>query len=251
MQVETLRTRQDLATMVEMFPAQMRTIVNQIGEIHDGRVTDEIIGPNVNEGGESRRTLDHVPDWRYQQGDNWSWAPSRREHSGHVMPPAVHNRNVPVYPGVNITISEHPQFGVNRFGIYRRDLLWRRDINSAADESTLIATIAVKCTDVVSRSTISTFWKKNDTADLIVISVDSFAFWTASLEKLRAGWLLGESPHCANFERKGGASMRNFWLRYARVVASLSKSGVEMPDSMILLSKASASIKVDGADWES
>ena len=48
----------------------------------------------------------------------------------------------------------------------------------------------------------------------------------------------------ANFERKSSESIRNFRIRYTRVIGSLSKSGVKMPDE-IIFSKALSAIRLE------
>ena len=146
-QIQTSRTRQELATMGEMRPCRTSTVVNRIGKILEGRVGEESFGSDVNEGRGRRRTLYRFLDWRYREGDNWFFAPNPREHADHLKPPAVHNRHAPAISVLNIRISEPPKFDVNRFGIYRIYLLRGRDIKAAAGDSAIIKTIYAKRTD--------------------------------------------------------------------------------------------------------
>ena len=56
-------------------------------------------------------------------------------------------------------------------------------------------------------------------------------------------------PIWANFERKGGEPIRNFRMRYNRVAASLSKSGIKMPGGILLIN-ALSSIKLERVQLE-
>ena len=243
---ETNRTRQDLNNMGKKFSDQMNAIVNHLDKMPVGTPKNEEI-PEDSNGPYDRQSLrssDGIRDWWYQLPENWAWCPNAREPLGPTKFPTLHNRNVPANHTINLTISDPPKFDVNRFESYRRDLFWWRDINSAVDDSTLITTIAVKCTEEILKSIVSNFLEEtrddrvNRTFGHFIRILDSH------FEKTAQELALGKMSLWTNFERKVGESIRNYWLRYNRVTASLAKSGIKMP-AEILFSKALASLKLE------
>lgn len=160
--------------------------------------------PNAPPDRQSLRSPDGIRDWRYQLPENWAWSPNMREPQDPSKFPTLHNRNVPANPTISPTISDPPKFDVNRFEIYRRDLFWWRDINSAADDSTLIATIAAKCTEEILKPTVSNFLEETRD-DRINRNFGNFIrLLDSHFEKTAQELALGEIPLWANFERKGG-----------------------------------------------
>ena len=245
-QEETVRTRQDLNNMGKMFSDQMNAIVNHLDRVpgEDIKEEERADDPHGQNDRQSLRSSDGIRDWWYQLPENWAWSPNAKEPLGPTKFPTIHNRNVPANPTINLTISDPPKFDINRFESYRRDLLWWRDINSAVDDSTLITTIAVKCTEEILKSIVSNFLEEtrddraNRTFGNFIRILDSH------FEKTAQELALGKMSLWTNFERKGGESIRNYWMRYNRVTASLAKSGIKMPDE-ILFSKALSSLKLE------
>ena len=244
-QEETTRTRNDLTLMGKQFSDQMNAIVNHLDRLPEETNTVHMKQEQTeqDEQRSHRSSVELRENW-YRNSDNWSWNPHGAGPSEEGKFPTIHTQNGPANQTINLTISDPPKFDVNRFESYRRDLLWWRDIHAPIEDSILITTIAVKCTEEVLKSIVSNFLEEtrddrnNRTFGKFVKVLDSH------FEKTAQELALGKMSLWTNFERRGSETIRNFWLRYNRVIASLAKSGVKMPDE-ILFSKALASIRLE------
>ena len=143
--------------------------------------------------------------------------------------PTADNRNRAAYPTINATVSDPPLFGPGEFEIFRRELLWWRDIRYSVEDSALITIIAIRAKGDLLKSLLTTFMgstrlhiEKQNSRGLLKLHDSKLAKAAEEAAVLKMNiW--------SNFSRKNGETMRQMWRRYDRLIVSWQKSDIQMP----------------------
>ena len=85
---------------------------------------------------------------------------------------------------VNLHITDPPKFDVSRYEVFRREILWWRDIHASLDDDVLIATLAVKSTDDTLKTVMTGLWKSLEQIVAPAIFPICLMSWTPNLPKL-------------------------------------------------------------------
>ena len=74
---------------------------------------------------------------------NFNADPNVDRNVPHVVP------QMPTGAFINVTIAEPPRCTVDRYELYKKELLWRRDIHHGASDQQLIGLMALKAEGVI------------------------------------------------------------------------------------------------------
>ena len=160
--------------------------------------------------------------------------PEKRSSIVHETPPVSM---------INVNITEPPVFdGI--FEIYRKELIWWRDIHNTLPGSQLISVLAVKT-------------KQGPIKGLLVQFMDStrgksdqrtfegyLALLDQELARSSQELIINKLAVWNSLSRKNEESIRNFWIRFGRVRNSLVRSGISFPPAVTFY-KAIASMRLN------
>ena len=147
--------------------------------------------------------------------ESWEWGPSKFP----TIDTSVRKSNT----FINLQITDPPAFRIAHFESYRRDLLFWRGLHAGVDDSTLLTTMLLKCTDSTLKSMLTSYLEKTRGG------VRSFGGMMDILDKEFARTshehALGKLNIWSSFERKEQESLRGFWLRYEKLPTPWERRG--------------------------
>ena len=128
-----------------------------------------------------------------------------------------------------ITISAPPTFENNKYELYRKELLWWRDLHFNVADAQLIIKLTLCAHDDIMKPLLMQFLettrsKPQDRTMILLLS-----FLDAELKKSAHETALSKVTIWSNFSRKPSESIRSYWIRFAKLEMSLTKSGVIFP----------------------
>lgn len=130
---------------------------------------------------------------------------------------------------IDMNITEPPRLGVNKFARYRRDLLWWMDIHSDIGYAILLRPMAIQRHDEKPNPILPQFLE-SDRDDIIKRPFGRcLKALGGHFAKTSADIALGKTTIWEDCVEKSFGGLRNYWIRYAKMLASLGRSVVEMP----------------------
>ena len=178
-------------------------------------------------------------------GNDWSWInqdwwprnqnqePPPLPEPGRVDTEARTVPNPMATMFANVQISDPPRFDANRFEIFRRELLRWKDIHHSIADKSLIDVLAIRSKDDLLKSILTTFME-NTREDLARRTFpELLKILDTVLSKEACEVALVKMSLWADFPRKNAETLRQFWQRHSRFIASMQKSGIELPNKIV------------------
>ena len=137
-----------------------------------------------------------------------------------------------VFPSVSaympIALIEPPTYRNDKYELYRKEVLWWKDVHSGVADQQLVATLAIRA-DGLMKGFLVQYMEQTRTTPAFrtiawLISMLDTELLKTSHETAVVKIGLWSAPH-----RRSGEGMRQFWVRWDRLQEALIKSNVAMP----------------------
>ena len=142
-------------------------------------------------------------------------------------------QNSSLTPFIQVCISDPPVFMVTKYEMYRKELLWWRDLNNSVPDAQLVIHLTIKATDTVLKGLLTQYLER--TRDSPGSRTMSDLLSTLDKELLRSSHeiALSKITLWTHFSRRPSESIRAYWLRFTKLESSLLKSGISFPPEVV------------------
>ena len=184
--------------------------------------------------------------------DQRYWSSQRRRSDPSPVPgnystfPCVDAQSRRANPITTISISDPPHFDPTRFEVFRREILWWRDIHYAIEDSALISVMAIRCKDDYLKGLLTSFMEKTRNQIETRNFRELLTMLDLELAKEAGETAVVKMNLWSNFTRKTGETLRHMWQRYDRLILSLQKSDIILPKK-IAFHKVLSAMKLMGS----
>ena len=115
--------------------------------------------------------------------------------------------------------------------MFRKELLWWRDINTGVADMQLCATLAIK-SDGAMKTMLVKFMEESRIDSAHRTMPKLIAYLDEELAKTAQEQSICKISLRSSFQKKPMESLRGFWLRWEKLQSALARSGVTFPDTV-------------------
>ena len=149
----------------------------------------------------------------------------------HSLPVEMTQRKETIVPYMPITVSDPPRYQQDRYELFRKELLWWKDIHHGVPEGQLVAILAIKSEGLVKGLMVqymeNTRQQQSERSlEDVILKLDE------QLAKGAHETAMVKINVWSSFTRKSSGTIRQFWIRWEKVQASLTKSGISFPEQV-------------------
>ena len=211
-------------------------------------------GRNVGESPKYRAINTHHPplnsvDYTDKKPNDWrhtAWQPAPQEPQRHgwkekawafhekgdpPVPTVMPNQPVAI-PMMPLTVSDPPAFNANKYGAFRKELLWWKDPHYNLPDAQLLMHFAIKTQEDLLKPQLTQYLEstRDNPSGRRFVSVLSIL--DTEFKKSSHETALAKITTWPNFARRPAEGIRAYWIRFERLPDAMTRAGITFPQEV-------------------